>query len=595
MTLHEEQERVQKAVSNSLSFVREDPWLVRRVLANEKGEKPVKKKRSAALVLCILLGLSIIGTACALSSSQVAEFFGLHWSQELGESLKEGKAAQIGESVTIGDVVFTLDEIVYKNRALYGVGTARPVHENDVIVPMDIAENPEYFTINEEARALVEKAKASGGKMLTTDSMPTKIGVDEGTMLTPGCIGYYDLVNGDGSVTFSFEASDGFAVNEGTSYQILMESWVWQMNENGEKIDGTRIQGDWTVSCVPIILNLSNEKTEASPVTVMEQDGYELAVPEAYRETGTLPVHRAVETDFTANVNPAWFNGTGAKDGADDRDLRLKDDRDVLFADNARLSLSPEALYYKEYADDAYADSDSGVIVELVWMRQWDKHRGAFTLEKTELSGITLAEAQAQAEALMAKLGIDSNQYVCIDAVDMSLDRVQTMGAIWEKAIADGELLVDDDYQPYDYSAIPASEEGYYLHYSPLGVETTAAGGRYGAIFFVNSRGIVYANIRNQFNRGEIVYTPDNLITPDAAIEKLAEEMGRSRYDKEIKAIQQVALTYEAVRAENKSEGMVFVPTWMILYQDASAARQNYSCYALMNAVDGTLIDASFQ
>ena len=236
MTLHEEQERVQKAVSNSLSFVREDPWLARRVLANVKGEKTVKKKISAALVFCILLGLSIIGTAYALSSSQVAEFFGLHWNQELGESLKEGKIAQIGESVTIGDVVFTLDEIVYKNRALYGVGTARPVHENDVIVPMDIAENPEYFTINEEARALVEKAKASGGKLLTTDSMPTKIGVDEGTMLTPGCIGYYDIPNGDGSVTFSFEASDGFAVNEGTSYQILMESWVWQMKENGEKI-----------------------------------------------------------------------------------------------------------------------------------------------------------------------------------------------------------------------------------------------------------------------------------------------------------------------------------------------------------------------
>ena len=68
-----------------------------------------------------------------------------------------------------------------------------------------------------------------------------------------------------------------------------------------------------------------------------------------------------------------------------------------------------------------------------------------------------------------------------------------------------------------------------------------------------------------------------------------------SRHGEEIKAVQQVALTYEAVRAENKSDGMVFVPTWMILYQDASAVRQNYSCYALINAVDGTLIDATFQ
>ena len=244
MTLHEEQERVQKAVRNSLSHVREDPWLTQRVLAYAKGEKPVKKKASAALIICIVLGLSLIGTACALSSSQVAEFFGLHWNQELGEALKEGKIAQIGESVTIGDVMFTLDEIVYKDRALYGVGTARPVHENDVIIPMEIAEAPGYFMMNEEAQALTAKAKASGGKLLTTDSMPTKIGVDGGTMLTPGCIGYYDIANGDGSVTFSFEASDGFAVNEGASYQIRVESWVWQMNENGEKIDGTKMQGD---------------------------------------------------------------------------------------------------------------------------------------------------------------------------------------------------------------------------------------------------------------------------------------------------------------------------------------------------------------
>ncbi len=227
MTLHEEQERVQKAVHNSFSCLREDPWLAQRVLANAKGEKPVKKKLSAALVICIIAVLSLIGTAYALSSSQVAAFFGLHWNKELGESLKAGKVAQIGESVTVGDVVFTLDEIVYKNRALYGVGTARPVHENDVIIPMDLAEDLEYFAQNEEARALVEKAKASGGRMFTTEAMPTKIGVDEGTMLMPGCIGYYDLANEDGSVTFSFEASDGFAVNEGVSYQIMMESWVW--------------------------------------------------------------------------------------------------------------------------------------------------------------------------------------------------------------------------------------------------------------------------------------------------------------------------------------------------------------------------------
>ena len=68
-----------------------------------------------------------------------------------------------------------------------------------------------------------------------------------------------------------------------------------------------------------------------------------------------------------------------------------------------------------------------------------------------------------------------------------------------------------------------------------------------------------------------------------------------SYYDKTIQSIQKVALTYEAVRAENKADGMVFVPVWLIRYQDESAVKREYSCYALFNAVDGTLIDASFR
>ena len=78
MNLHEEQERVQKAVSNSLSHVQEDPWLTQRVLANAKGEKPMKRKISLALVLGMTAILAVVGTAYALTSSLVADFFGKH-------------------------------------------------------------------------------------------------------------------------------------------------------------------------------------------------------------------------------------------------------------------------------------------------------------------------------------------------------------------------------------------------------------------------------------------------------------------------------------------------------------------------------------
>ena len=592
MTLHEEQERVQKAVSNALAHVQEDPWLTQRVLANAKGEEPVKRKISLALVLCIALGVAIIGTACALlASSQVADFFGQHWNQELGESLQQGKVAQIGESVTIGDVVFTLEEIVYKDRALYGVGTARPVKEKDVIIPMDMAEDPEFFAMNGEALALAEQAKTTGGRMFATSSMPLKIGVDEGTMLMPGSVGYYDVANGDGSVTFSFEASDGFAVNEGTSYQIRMESDVRQIDEDGRTVEGTMQRTEWTVSCTPVVLDTGSGAPDAldTEPAVIERGDYELLVPDAYRETGTMPVYRAIETDFTAAVDPEWFNHSGIRDGADKSEIRFKD--------HAILSLSPEALFYCEFTDDEYTEAPSARIVGILWIRDWEGHTGEFTLEKTALSGITLGEAKVQAVELINRLGLDSNQYVCIEALDMSLERIQSMGAIWEKAIADGELLVDDDHQPYDYRSIPAGEEGYYLRYSPLGVDTFATGGQYSVDLYVNSRGIVNAAIRNPFTRGETVSTPEKLITPDAALAGLAEKLGRSLpwYDKHIRSVEKIALVYEAVRADNKTEGMAFVPAWMILYRDETAERLNYNCYAFINAVDGTMIDASFR
>ncbi len=609
MTLHEEQEKVQKAVSDSFSYLQEDPWLMQRVLANVKGEEPVKKKVSAALVLCIILGLAIIGAAYALISSnksRTAEFFSQHWNQELGARLQEGKIAQIGESVTVGDVVITLDEIVYRDRGIYGVGTVRPVHEEDVLFPMDTAdllamsheeefhpdEDPSRPVVNEyyAALSLIEKAKTSGGKMLTAQSMPFMIGVDEGTMLSPGTIGYYDIRNEDGSLTFSFEAADGVAVSEGTSYQIQMESVVTQINDEGYPIDGTKQRSTWTVSCTPVFIDEPKETSgEAANAVVVDQNGYKVIASSEYRETGTMPVYQAVQTDFTKSVDPEWFNHTGIVSGIGTEEIR--------YSDHAILNLAPEALFYYEFTDDNYSEAPSYIIADRTWVREWEGHLGEFTLDKTELTGITLEEARAQAEEMIVRLGIGSNQYICDEALDLSIERIQAIGAIWEQAIADGFLLVDDDYQPYDYSSIPVTEEGYYLKYSPLGVDTSPAGGCYGIVFYINSRGIVHASVRNMFSRGDIVYTPDTLITPDAAVSRLTEELGKSMsfYDKTVQSIQQVALTYDAVRADNKADGMVFAPVWMILYQDESARKNDYSCYALINAVDGTLIDASFR
>ena len=71
MTLHEEQEKVQKAINHSLAHVQEDPWLTQRVLANAKGEEPVVKKISTSMILVIvLLCLAITAIAAGIIYNQ---------------------------------------------------------------------------------------------------------------------------------------------------------------------------------------------------------------------------------------------------------------------------------------------------------------------------------------------------------------------------------------------------------------------------------------------------------------------------------------------------------------------------------------------
>ena len=50
------------------------------------------------------------------------------------------------------------------------------------------------------------------------------------------------------------------------------------------------------------------------------------------------------------------------------------------------------------------------------------------------------------------------------------------------------------------------------------------------------------------------------------------------------------------IRAGNKADGMAFVPAWAVLYlEPGMEADEPDCCYALFNAVDGSLIDATFQ
>ncbi len=607
MNLHKEQERVQKAVSNSLSHVREDPWLTQRVLANAKGEKPVKRKASLALVLSIVGILAVMGTAYALFSSQVAKFFDQHWGHDYGDWLQGGKIAQIGETVTLGGVEFTLDEVVYRDRGIYGVGTARVKDEKDVLIPMDLADGWEYEEVSQgdEAQALVQQARSTGGRLLSIDCWPQKIGVDGGSMVNTGDAGVYNIRNEDGSVTFSFETS-GYALENGTAYQLELSIDVDEWTEAGKvTVDEVKPQA-WTVSFEPVIMHTEEPETPARiPAEAMQQSGYEILVPASYQETGTLPVYQAIENDFTATVQPEWFNRSGiAKKEGSNKDVSL------TFNDHAQLFYGRDVVWYGEYTDELFdynwreremdnPDLEPSMLPKMALSYSIsDMAQGVYfgygysegiTLKHEQLTFLSLEDAKHTADELFKNMGIQG--YELAWALDMDLDRIHTLGEAYNRFWFEGEGYSNSPRQ--DYSAATAEDEGYCLVYTPLGV-TKISDGRHQATLFISSRGVIFASIVSAYRRGEVAYTPDKLIPPEEAVTRLYEEAAKSPDNIRIESIERTALTYVAVRAENKQDGMVFVPVWQILFKEVGQSEE-YSSWAEFNAINGTIINAIFR
>jgi len=609
MTLHEEQKKVRKAMESALSGLQEDPWLTQRILANAKGEEPVKKKISLALVLSMTGIIAVMGTACALFSSQVAEFFSQHWGRDYGDWLQGGKVAQIGETVTLGGVDFTLDEVVYRDRGIYGVGTARVTDEKDVLVPMDIVDGWEVKEVmqGDEAQSLIRQVKETGGRLLSIDCYPQRIGVDNGSMVNSGDVGVYNLRNEDGSITFSFETG-GYALEDGTTYQLELSIDVDEWTESGmaEK-DPTEPQS-WTVSFQPVVMmeTAEPERPTRIPPEAVQQTGYKILVPASCQETGTMPVYQATENNFMTVLQPEWFNKSGiAKEEKANKSISR------TFNDNAELSVSSDAIWYAEYTDEMFdynwkeretytPDIEPMMMPKqalsqgIVYMASqvhsgYDDFTKGITFEHNQLSRLSLEDAKHTAESLFEKLGLQGFELAW--TLDMSLDRIHTLGETYNHYWFEGEGYSNAPRQ--DYSTATEEDEGYFLYYTPLGVDKISDG-RHQITLFITSRGIVYANIVSTYNRGEVAYTPEKLISPEEAVTRLYAEAARSRDDIKVNSIERVALTYVAVRAENKQDGMVFAPVWQVLFKEEERGEE-YTGWAEFNAINGNLIDAIFR
>ncbi len=581
----------------------------------EESDMKIRHSLRLALVLAVVI-ISMLGVALAAFYPKITAFFGEHFGKDFQVWLEEGEVAAPENAIVVEGVTFTLNEVAYRNHGLYGMGTITP-GEGVVLLGVDCFPEDAYgYNVHygdkapEGTPTILEKAQQDGSTIKHVEFYLEKIGVDGGALLVPGSWGSGMYPQRDGSMQFMFEVSDGQVVSEGETYTIVLTACVRPTSPEGEVDYDHPVYQEWTVEIQPEPFSEVAGTPAADPAApdptvapAVESAEVQLVVPAAYTENGTLPVYKATERDFSNTLDYAWFNQSGV---AQEQLYTRSIGGSVDYNDGGHLDWSSYTLFYhiNDGTYEAVGELEDGTPVTSVLSRRalvsdvcsiagwmtfgFPGTDEIYTLESTQLETISLDEAKAQAEALMAKLGMPG--YTCTTALDMGVDRIHQMGALYNAAIDSGALSTNA-YR-YDYSTATTAEEGYYLIYHRFGSDSAIAG-QFEAVFYVTADGIKEINLRDAYVQGEVLRTPERLVEAQTVIEALPGEMADSRCPEKLTQVKRATLTWMPVR-DQKSDGMVMTPVWVLAFLTEESYQQGYEGWAVFDAATGKLISAIF-
>lgn len=580
----------------------------------KRGYTPRHTPRIA--IVMVLIIVSMMGVALAAFYPQITEIFGNHFGKGTQVWMEKGDIALPADSVHVDGVTFTLEEVVYRNHGLYGMGTIRP-GEGIVLLDEESTLSDAYgYAVHygdkapEGAITIAEKAAQDGSAIKQPRFYIGMIGVDGGKMIQPHGYGLGLTPQRDGSIQFLFEVEDGQAISEGDTYTIQMTAIVRNVSPEGVVDYDNATRQEWTLEIEPEpfteVVGTPASATEAPVETVVSEvpaDSMQIIVPDEYTANGTLPVYEAIDRDFSQRMDYNWFNQSGvAKEELDARHIGGI----VDFNDGGHLDWGSYNIHYNTYDGtyEAVGEMEDGTSFtetldklampsEVNTIASWMMFgfpgtNEVYTLENTQLSTISLDEAKAQAEVLMAKLGMTG--YTCTTALDMGVERIHQMGALYNAAIDSGMLSTNAFH--YDYAAATTADEGYRLCYHKFGADGDIAG-QFEAVFYVTADGIKSINLRDAYEQGDVLHTPAKLVDAQTVAASLSGEMADSRYPEELKQITRATLTWMPVRAD-KGDDMVMTPVWVLSYLTDEGQQQGYECWAVFDAIDGKLIDAIF-
>lgn len=337
-----------------------------------------------------------------------------------------------------------------------------------------------------------------------------------------------------------------------------------------------------------------------APCALGEEAEIAITVPDAYAQDGTLAVYSLSRRDFADVVQPEWFNA-GRVVGKKNLSKRGRVDC-YTFEDEDELTVSGEEdgyVYYvaqegaKQTVYDGATDwipaRERSVNMEQlaldVYWGYMENPNGGETVREA-LAFVTLAQAQERVEALLDSLGVVG--YACVWALDVDAQTALALNTQRNERIETGRLYTTE---LYDFAGLTERDEGYALVYRARvdGVETCEYYMQLTA--FVSGDGLRSFSLSAPYSLGNVIKTPDALLTAQEAASFLPASAKKSRLPdvaNKLQNVTQAELIY-ALNPKAKGERLQLLPAWK-LYFDVTGWSEKAVAY--VSAVDGDVLDA---
>lgn len=212
--------------------------------------------RRTLILTAALLTVAVMASAAFYP--QIISWFESRYGSKYAQWMENGSVAVSDAVKEAEGAVFTVNEVLVKDRGLYVMGTIQAADGYTLVEYDCSAQEPFGYNVHHGENApegtptIAEKATETGSKLRYVICHIEKIGVDGGVMLMPASWGYDAKVQRDGSIVFTMEIEDGTAIEPGTTYTLEFSAQTYGANSDGTLNTDDVSQAVWQFDVVPL-------------------------------------------------------------------------------------------------------------------------------------------------------------------------------------------------------------------------------------------------------------------------------------------------------------------------------------------------------